>query len=181
MNENKHLDDLILGWCVSWQTTVHTSLSSPCDASSFTLQRDSSCSTLLWRRCSMPSCGHSGNVSPVWTYSTRQLQTMQHKKNPISPSLPRLSYTSHNLSVKPFGLPLLLSASQPIPSKNSICWKPQSKKINPRGIMFNFTSGHIYLRVPWCRGRLNSYILRYCPLKSAKPLLIVLVDRGNEE
>lgn len=69
MQGSEHISSLVfsLELIAHWKPEhTHTSPSSPCDCSSFILQRDSSCSTLLWRRCKIPSCKCNRNYSLVW-------------------------------------------------------------------------------------------------------------------
>lgn len=94
---------------------LHTSLSSPWATSSFTLQRDSSSSTLLWRRCRMPSYGWSRHSSHGHVSNTATWGWTWTQNNMVSPSLPKLSCTSHSLSVGSFVFLQHPSASSPAP------------------------------------------------------------------
>lgn len=160
------------------ETPEHTSPSSPCDCSSFILQRVSSCSTLLWRRCRIPSCDCSSKYSSFWAFCVTRMWILLKKT--VSPSLLKPSCTSHSPSGGSVGFPLLLLASQKVPRKTGIILS-RKNYICIKKKRFALTVHLLYLRVPWCRGGLCGWAFSYGPLKAAEPFLMVLVESGGKE
>lgn len=93
-----HSDWVLVKGVVTCQTWILTSRSSTCDKSSFTFQRDSSCSTLFWRRCKIPSCGCSIIDSSVCArdYNAAMNAIKKKKKNSLTVSTKTFLYVSQS-------------------------------------------------------------------------------------